>query len=486
MSLRRSALWSLATQYGSFLCQFASSVIISRYFLQPAEVGLFSIALAAAMMAAIFQDMGISRFVTGQPEMREEHVRDYAAVAVAIGWAVAASVALAAWPLGWFYGQPGLPRLMLIIASAYAALPFAIVPAALLTRAMNFRVLFFANAGSALLGAIASVGTAALGAGPAALAWGMLTATLARLAVVQIARPVLPRRPRDHAVVRPMLGFSGHSFALGLSGAVGMRSQDLIVGHFLGLFATGLFTRATALAGQLSTLVVGAINAVFYPAFARKRDAGEDLAGPYLHLIACNTALNWAAALGLAVAAEPLVLLLYGPNWAEVAPLLRWTALAEMCFFAVPLQMDVPIMLGRIRTLVWINWLDTIATVAILAAFCAWGVEAAAVSRLVAGLLWFALYITYIARLLHLPAGHLAGTYLRSALAAISAAAPMAIALHAGWLGPSPGFLALAALAALGGLCWVIALALTRHPAWEEVRLVLDRLPLLRRRTCEA
>lgn len=483
MSLRRSAVWSIATQYGSFLCQFASSVVISRWFLQPAEVGLFSIALAAAMMVSIFQDMGISRFVTGQPEMREDCVRDYAAVAVAIGWLVAAVVALAAVPLAHFYHQPGLAGLMLIIAGSYLLLPFAIVPAALLTRGMNFRALFFANAGSAFLGAAASIGCAALGAGAASLAWGMLATTLVRLVAVQIAHPVLPRFPRELQAVRTMLGFSSAAFAISLSGAIGMRSQDLIVGRLLGVYATGIFTRASALAGQLSTLVVGAINAVFYPAFARKRDAGEDLTGPYLHLIACNTALNWAAALGLAIAAEPLVHLLYGPRWAQVAPLLRWTAIAEVLFFAIPLHMDVPIMLGRIRTLVWINSLETLATIAILATFCTWGLEAAAVSRLVAAATWFLIYIGFICRLLALPLGRLTTTYLRSAICALAAGAPMAAALHWQWFGPLPGFLPLLALAVAGVACWLVALPAVRHPAWDEVRLILAQFAKVGRPT---
>ena len=178
MSVRRAALWSLLGQYSSFVIQFATSVVISRLFLLPADVGLFSIALAAAMMVSIFQDMGISRFVTGQPEMREEYVRDYAAVAVGIGWLVAICVALAAWPLANFYDQPGLMQLVLIIAASYFVMPLAIVPAALLLRALDLKSLFFTNAGSALAGAIVSISTAASGAGPASLAWGMLATAL--------------------------------------------------------------------------------------------------------------------------------------------------------------------------------------------------------------------------------------------------------------------------------------------------------------------
>ena len=187
MSIRRAAIWSFASQYASFAIQFASSVIISRLFLLPADVGLFSIALAAAMVVAIFQDMGISRFVTGQPEMREAHLGEYAAVAVGLGWLITALVALAAMPMAHFYGEPGLTKVMLIIAGSYAVFPFAIVPAAMLTRALNFRLLFVANAVSALIGALTAIGTAAIGQGPASLAWGMAAMTVARLGIVMAA-----------------------------------------------------------------------------------------------------------------------------------------------------------------------------------------------------------------------------------------------------------------------------------------------------------
>lgn len=480
MSIRRAALWSLAGTYASFVIQFLTSVIISRLYLLPADVGLFSIALAAAMVMAIFQDLGISRYVTGQPGMREDCVRDYAAVAAGFGWMVALVVALAAWPMELFYAEPGLARLMWIIAASYVLVPLAIVPAALLSRALDFRALTIANSVSAAVGGVAAIATAAAGAGPASLAWGVLATAATRLIVVQLQRPVWPRWPGDMAVVRPMLGFGGHTFIITLSGSIGMRCQDLIVGRLLGVAATGLFTRASALAGQMSMLVVGAINSVFYPAFARKRDTGEPLAGPYLHLVACNTALQWPAAVGLALAAEPVVLLLYGPNWIEVAPLLRWTALAEILFIAIPLQMDIPILLGRIRTLVWVNLFDTALTVGLLAVFCLWGVEAAALSRIVTGVLWFAIYGALLGRLLHLPPVQVALTYGKSALCALAAGAPLAAAQWFGWFGADMGLVPLLGLVVAGVLCWLAALPLVRHPFWSEVQLGLAQVPFLR------
>ena len=269
-----------------------------------------------------------------------------------------------------------------------------------------------------------------------------------------------------------MLGFGGSSFVISLSGAIGMRGQDLIVGRLLGVAATGLFTRASALAGQMTTLMVGAINSVFYPAFAKKRDAGEDLAAPYLHLIACNTGVNWAAAIGLALAAEPVVHLLYGPNWDAVAPLLRWTALAEMFFVAMPLQMDVPILLGRIKPLVWINLFDTFITIVILVVFATWGLEAAAIGRILTGAIWLAIYASYIPRLVGIRMRQLGAVYAKSLIVALAAGAPLALAKWNGMVGAEMGLLALLGLCLAGVCCWLVALPLVRHPFWQELRLL--------------
>jgi O-antigen/teichoic acid export membrane protein len=473
VTVRRAAAWSLASQYATFLIQFAASVIIARFFLPPAEVGLFSIALAAAMVVAVFQDMGITRFVSGQKDMQPEAVGDYAFVAVAIGWAVAAAVALAAPAIARFYGEDRLVELLLLIAASYIIAPFATVPAAMLVRAMDFRALFAVNVGSTAVGYGVALVLAWHGEGAASLAWSVVVIAIVRAIAANVFHPIRPRRPARRAVLAPMLSFSSASFVISVSGAIGQRSQDLIVGRILGLVSTGLFSRASALAGQLSALVSGAISTVFYAAFARKRDAGEPLAAPYLHLIACNTALNWAAMAGLALAAEPLVLLLYGERWAEAAVLLRWMAIGEMLFVAIPLQMDIPILLGRIRTLIWVNLVDTCAAVTILALFATRGVEAAAVGRIAYGVVWWSIYATFQSRLVGFRFADLLAVYARSGLCALAAGAPLLAALAArGWDGSGMGLAELVLLSGAGAGTWLIALRLVRHPAWDEVTMV--------------
>ena len=149
MSVRGAALWSIVSQYLTFAIQFATSVVISRFFLSPEEVGLFSIALAAAMMVAILQDFGLTRYIAGLPELAAGDIARCSSVAVIFSWSIGGLIALAAPLLGLAYAQPGLVPILLTIALSYLFSPFSIVPTALLSREMAFSRLAIANVASA-------------------------------------------------------------------------------------------------------------------------------------------------------------------------------------------------------------------------------------------------------------------------------------------------------------------------------------------------
>jgi O-antigen/teichoic acid export membrane protein len=472
----------MGAQYVSFIIQFIVSVLISRFFLAPAEVGLFSIALATAMVISILQDFGITRYVSGQPDLDETQARSCTTVSLIVAWGIAVVVLAAAWPIAQFYGDPRLVALIAIIAGSYLFVPFSTVPTALLIRDMNYRALFVVYVGSTFFGWTLALVLAAAGYSAASLAWAMIAQAAAKALISQYFKRTLPRWPVTRAEAKPILGFGSSSMVLAISGAIGMRSQDLVVGRIISVEATGLYSRATALGGQLSVLVTGAINGVFYPAFARLRDQGEALGAPYVRVVAGNTAINWAAMAGLSAAAEPLIRALYGEKWIASAPLLQWTALAEMCFVAVPLHMDMPILLGRIKTLIRYNILDTSVAISLLAIGALHSLEAAALSRLGYGLIWILIYIRFQRSLVKFEWAAMLSVYLKSGLAALAATAPM-LAAYQLWHSPSTmSFVQLLLCSAAGVLCWLLTLIVLRHPVCEEfwgiAQTILDRIGL--------
>ena len=483
MGVRGAAVWAMAGQYLGFAVQFVSSVVISRWFLGPAQLGLYSIAIALALVMAVVQDFGMARHVAALPRLTREDLARCGTVSLLMALAIAALIAMAAWPAGQIYHQPGLVPILLIIAASYLFSPLAVMPLAVMSRTMGFHGHFVVNLGGALVQGAVAVVLAALGWGALSLAWATLAGAAVRGVIAQIMRPTLPWPLRLDGIA-PILGSGSRLSLITVVGALGSRMPDMVVGRFLPLHAVGLFSRAIGLSDQFRMLIAGAIGQVFFPAFARIRDRGEPLGPAYLRVVAGYTAVLWPGMAGLALAARPIVRLLYGPAWAGVAPVLGMVALLEVVLCALPLHLDLPVLMGRTGRLVVRNVIDTLASVALLAAGCHWGLNGAAASRLVYAVVWLLLYARLMHEVVRFDCRTLLVIYAKSLAASVAALTPLAL-VYGLWLGPDAvGAATLGAASALGAVLWLAGLWALRHPAFTDIVALaqhLVALPLRRR-----
>ncbi len=480
MSIRIAAFWSVGAQYAGFVIQFITSVIISRFFLPPSEMGLFSIALATAMLVSIFQDFGLQRFIAGSKELGDDLIRTCSSVSLIFSVVVSVLIMALAWPTSAFYDQPRLFPILMIIGAAFLATPWSIVPTALMVRDMDFKPQFIMHVGSLMANMIVALTLAFMGWGAELLAWAFVVQVFTRSAIAQWLRPVRVPFPLALKGSAPILKFGSSASVLYLSGAIATRSPDLIVGRFLGMTAVGLFSRASALASQLRFVISGAVSGVLFPAFARIRDSGEPMGPPYVKVVAGFTAITWPAMAGLAVASQPIILMLYGPVWAETAELLFWVALGEMVLVSLPLHTDMPILMGRINKLIGFNMVDTVASILILVAATQWGLIAAAQSRLAYAFVWFLLYARFQQQMVGFAWGPMMVAYAKSGLATVAAMAPMLLAFKY-WVKPTDtNLIQLLALTLVGIAFWLLMLFVIRHPAADEIKDVLvARFPRL-------
>ncbi len=459
----------MGAQYASFAFQFLTSIIVSRYFLAPADVGLFSIALAVVLLIAILQDFGLTRYIAGLPSIDQDDIDTCMSIASVAGLMVVAAILIGIWPVAYFYDDMRLVPLLIILAISYLLTPFYLISTALMSRDLDFRGLFFTNVWAAAVMSATVIGLAWAGYGAASLACGMVAQAVVKAIAAQVQRPVKLCLPLTFTRATSALSFGRGSAALIVIGAVGVRTPDLIIGRMIDMASVGLFSRASALPGQLYMLLSGAIGGVFYPAFARIRDRGEPLGAPYLRVVSGYCAVTMPAMAGLAMAAEPLVLNLYGPNWAGAVPLLIVLALSQVAFIMMPLHMDIPILLGRMPSLIRYNLCDSAAAVTLLIIGAWWSLEAAAVSRLCYGLVWYVIYAPFLSRLIGFDWRAMITIYLKSAAVSIAAIVPFLLA-YSFWVTPSAlGLLPLLMLSGAGVLCWAAAMMVVRHPATDEI-----------------
>jgi O-antigen/teichoic acid export membrane protein len=247
------------------------------------------------------------------------------------------------------------------------------------------------------------------------------------------------------------------------------RAPELVIGTAFDAASVGIYARATGLAGQLKQLLAGAVSGVFYPAFRQVRDRGDPLGPPYLKVVAAYTGITWPAMAGIAVLAPPLITMLYGERWLASAPLLGWLALAQVCYVSLPLNYDLPILLGRMRGAVARLVLETVAALILLVIAARHGLEWIAAAQLLHGLIWFALWAPMLKAMVGFAWRELALVYARSALATLAAIAPVLISYRV-WNDADHAGIIQAVAASLAGVgCWFVVLLGARHPLAGEI-----------------
>lgn len=476
MSVRTAAAWALVSQYASFALQFATSVVLARWFITPAQLGLFSIAFAAVTVVAFLQDFGVARYVNGEHDLTPEKLQTAFTISVVFAWGIALLALACAVPVARFYGDPQLLPVLLVVASSYLLVPLSIVPQATCQRRMDYKSNTMIEVGSSLANAGVALILAVLGHGALALAWGAFAQQGARLAVSQWRAGFMLPWPLRLKGARPVLELGATNSVLSTCYSITARAPELVIGRLIDNTAVGLFARASGLALQLRMLVAGAVTGVFYPAFRRVRDAGEPLGPPYLRVVAAYTGITWPAMAGIATLAQPLIMALYGERWLAAAPLLLWVALAQLCYVSLPLNADLPLLLGRKRELIHRNIVETVLSVGLIIVSAPFGLAWVAVSRFVHGLVWMVIYAPFMRTMLDFGWRDLARIYGQSLLATMAAVAPL-LASYALWAGPDRCSLGQAALMVATGIgCWLLVLRLVRHPLLGEITAMLGEI----------
>lgn len=476
ISVRTAAAWALVSQYTSFTLQFITSLVLARWFITPEELGLFSIAFAAITLVAFLQDFGVTRYITGERDLTPDKLHMAFTVSVCFAWGIALLSILSAWPISWFYGDPRMLPVTLVIATSYIFVPLAIVPQARCQRRLDYKSNAMIEMGAALANMIAALGLAMGGHGALALAWGAFAQQAARLVISQWRSGGMWPWPLRLHDAQPIFAIGGTNSMQAVCNSVIARAPELMIGHLIGNVAVGLFARASGLALQLRLLLSGAVTGVFYPAFRQVRDRGEPLGAPYLRVVAAYTGISWPALAGIAVLAQPLVMTLYGQRWMEAAPLLIWLALAQLCYVALPLHADLPILLDRMPAMIRRLLVDTLASILLLALAAPFGIESVAISRLVHGLVWIMIYAPFMRAILNFSWRDLMRIYAKSFIATLAAIAPLLMS-YCLWRGPHDAGLMQALGGAMAGVaCWLVTLYALHHPLFTEIALMLSDL----------
>lgn len=318
----RGGVLTLISQGTQFVITSVSTVVLARL-LTPADYGLVAMVTAITGLGQAFADLGLSEATIQRKDITHDQVSTLFWINVSIGMGLMFVTMALASPLAWFYKEPRLKGIALLMSVTFLICGLRVQHAALLMRQMRFKSLAIRDIAAPAIAVPAAVTMALRGAGYWTLVALPLMTNLVSMMISWFMVRWVPGLPRRGADVGSMISFGGNVAASYVIFTVNRSADGVLIGRYWGAGALGLYSKAYNLLMLPVRQLSAPAGSVAVPAFSRLQDDSERFARYYLRAV---NLIIWISApiFGfLFVAAEPVIKLVLGKQWLDAVPVFR-------------------------------------------------------------------------------------------------------------------------------------------------------------------
>jgi O-antigen/teichoic acid export membrane protein len=470
MQVRRSLWITLAVSNGQVVIYFFASLVMARL-LKPDDIGAFSVAVVVMNMATIFRDLGCNPYLVRREHLTPDDVRGVLGLTLTTATVLAFAVWLVRQQVADFYHDQRIANVLQVLAVNFVLVPPSAVMAAVLARRLD--AVSGAKVGlmATLAHLIVSISLAYNGYGPMAPA---LATTVSLLVTMWMNRLLVEReytlRPSTYGW-REVLTFSRGVLFNNTVNMATTSLPDLFIGRRLGTNDVGLYSRATGVTGLLQLAIGPALGFNTLPVLSQAYREGES-AFRYVLMrsTALLTCLSWPFYVWLAVFAEPIIRLLYGPNWAATALLVPWLCLAAAA--KTPFSMFGPALQAINQPMrgAWASLPTLLLRLMFLAMVPANSIVWVVAALSLADVLALAAWLGVVRRVLHVPLWEFTKSHLQSGLVTlVSLLAALMLRYADSWMNLHPlALVPLSLLVVAAVSSWTVFRI--NHPFADELR----------------
>ena len=318
-------------QAASFILRLASLMILARL-LGPPDFGLVGMVTAFTGVLDLFRDFGLSAATVQRTTVTDEQISTLFWINLTFGVVLALVMVAIAPSIAAFYHEPRLLRVTFVLATGLIFNAAGVQHSALLQREMRFTTLAVTSVVSLILGTAIGIGAAKAGYGY----WSLVAMTVALPLTATLgfwlATRWLPGLPRRRTGVRSMMRFGGTLTLTGLTVYVASNFEKVLLGHFWGVDAVGLYGRAYQLINIPTSNLNSAAGEVAFSALSRLQDDPARRKNYFLKGFSLVLGLTLPLTIACAFFADDMVLVLLGPKWKDAAPIFRWLAPTILVF----------------------------------------------------------------------------------------------------------------------------------------------------------
>lgn len=373
----RSGSFMFLSQLSIFVLKMMSTFILARLLL-PEDFGLIAMVMAITGFVALFKDLGLSLATIQKTDITHNQISTLFWINVLISFCIMLITFAIAPIVAWFYNEPRLINITMILALAFVFSGFSIQHQALLSRKMYFGKLAIIEIFSTIMSIIVAVLVALQFNNYWAIVFMHLTLPLFISIGSWFACNWRPGLPTKNSGVRSMLVFGGNITGFTIVNYFARNLDNILIGKFCGSSMLGLYSKAYQIVMLPIANIRGPLYRVAMPALSQLKDNPDKYKNYYLKMLSLISFISLPVITFLFLFSEEIIMILFGSKWLEMNLIFKILAVSSLLQPVAGTRGLILISLGKTqRYLIW-GITNSILTVIAFLIGIQWGTEGVA------------------------------------------------------------------------------------------------------------
>ena len=310
----RGGVVAITSQGLKFIVTLAATSVMARL-LTPQDYGLIGMVAFVTGFVSMYKDLGLSAATIQKSEINSEQISTLFWVNVCLSLAITLLTIALAPLVAWFYGEPRLTAITVVISIGFLISGLTVQHEALLRRQMRYLALAAIGLSSVVMGYVVGILMAWRGFSYWALVGSQLAVIITGTALTLSLCRWVPGLPKRHTGVRSMIKFGGNLTGFTTINYFSRNLDNLLIGRFAGAQQLGLYSRAY----QLMLLPIEQINepvtSVAVPSLSRLMDSPDAYRRAYLRMLEKIAMLTMPGVVLMILTSDWIIHIFLGPQW---------------------------------------------------------------------------------------------------------------------------------------------------------------------------
>lgn len=322
----KNSIWKLLESFLSKGISMVVSIILARI-LMPEDYGVIALTTVFISLTDILIQAGFSTALISKERVNEDDYSTVLGISI-ISAAILYCILFACSPfIAEVYDTPVLVPVLRVISLTLFLQAFAAVRTAVVSRNMQFKVLFFCTLISNFVSGIFGIAAAFCGLGVWALVLQQISQQFLLTATLFVTVKMKIKFHISKQSVMEIVPFSFKVLTSSLLSFVGDSLYSIAIGKFYSLKDLGYYDKGGQFPRQFSLYTFSAVSNVFLPVFASYKEDYSKLNDIFRRVVNVSCYIIFPLMAGICVAAEPFISLLLTDKWLPCVGILRWFCL---------------------------------------------------------------------------------------------------------------------------------------------------------------